>query len=133
MIVRVLLSINRPDLTKKGREGTKKWTNDGFLFQLVESTINLVTGKERYSNSNSFYIEQLANLSVFDETAHRARGVTRPLCGEVSEAKLGLEEAISQGGTGDEIVAATPGPSSKGEVGGRWRCPFEILSSSSDG
>ena len=48
----------------KEYENLKKWAEDDLLFQLIESTINLVTGKEAYSDSNRFYIEQLANSSL---------------------------------------------------------------------
>jgi coatomer protein complex subunit epsilon len=50
-------SIDRPDLTKKEREKTKKWAEGDLPLQLIESTINLVTGKEANSDSNSFYPE----------------------------------------------------------------------------
>ena len=51
----------------------KKWAEDGLLLQLIESTINFVTGKEAYPDSNSLYTEQLANPYVFNEAAHRSR------------------------------------------------------------
>ena len=124
LIVQIFLSINRPDLAKKEYERSKKWAEDDLLLQLIESTINLVAGKEGYSDSNSFYTEQLANPSLSSTRLLTARGVTRLLRGEVSEAKSDLEEAISQGGADDETVAAyavatTLRPSNKGE-GDEW-------------
>ena len=127
MIVQIFLSINRPDLAKKEYEKSKKWADDDFLLQLIESTINLVTGKEGYSDSNSFYTEQLANPSLSSTRLLTARGVTRLLRGEVAEAKSDLEEAMSQGGADDETVAAYAvaanlRPSNKGEGNEWWRC-----------
>jgi len=124
LIVQIFLSINRPDLAKREYEKSKKWAEDDLLLQLIESTINLVTGKEGYSDSNSFYTEQLANPSLSSTKLLTARGVTRLLRGEVAEAKSDLEEAISQGGADDETVAAyavatTLKPSKKGE-GDEW-------------
>ena len=54
LIVRLFL-YQQADLTKKGYEGTKQWADDGFFFQLIESIVNLVTGKEGYSNSSSLH------------------------------------------------------------------------------
>jgi len=124
LIVQIFLSISRPDLAKREYEKTKKWAEDDLPLQLIESTINLVTGKEGYSDSNSFYTEQLANPSLSSTKLLTARGVTRLLRGEVSEAKSDLEEAISQGGGDDETVAAyavaaTLRPSNKSE-GDEW-------------
>jgi len=66
----------------------------------------------------------LANPSLSSTRLLTARGVTRLLRGEVSEAKSDLEEAVSQGGADDEAVAAyavaaTLRPSKKGE-GDEW-------------
>lgn len=126
LIVQIFLSINRPDLAKKEYEKSKKWAEDDLLLQLIESTINLVTGKEGYSDCNSFYTEQLANPSLSSTRLLTARGVTRLLRGEVTEAKSDLEEAISQEGADDETiaayaVAATLKPSKKGEGDEWWR------------
>ena len=137
LIVQIFLSINRPDLAKKEYEKSKKWAEDDLLLQLIESTINLVTGKEGYSDCNSFYTEQLANPSLSSTKLLTARGVTRLLRGEVAEAKSDLEEAISQGGADDETVAAyavavTLRPSKKGEGDEWWRyvltCPLPYIS-----
>ena len=126
LTVQIFLSINRPDLAKKEYEKSKKWAEDDLLLQLIESTINLVTGKEGYSDCNSFYTEQLANPSLSSTRLLTARGVTRLLRGEVTEAKSDLEEAIGQGGADDETVAAyavatTLRPSKKGEGDEWWR------------
>jgi len=124
LVVQIFLSINRPDLAKKEYEKSKAWAEDDLLLQLIESTINLVTGKEGYADCNAFYTEQLANPSLSSTKLLTARGVTRLLRGEVVEAKSDLEEAISQGGADDETVAAyavaaTLRPSKKGE-GDEW-------------
>ena len=126
LTVQIFLSINRPDLARKEYEKSKKWAEDDLLLQLIESTINLVTGKEGYSDCNSFYTEQLANPSLSSTRLLTARGVTRLLRGEVTEAKSDLEEAISQGGADDETVAAyavatTLRPTKKGEGDEWWR------------
>ena len=68
--VQIFLYITRSDLAKKGYEKAKKWAEDDLLLQLIESTINPVTGKEAHSD---LYTEQLANPSVFDEGVHRSR------------------------------------------------------------
>ena len=54
----------QPDFTKEEHEKLKKWAEENLLLQLVESTINPVTGKEGPSNSNSSYTDQLANPSL---------------------------------------------------------------------
>ena len=64
LIAQIFLSINRPDLAKKEYKRTKKWAEDDLLLQLIESTINLVIGKEAYLDSNSFYMKRLANPSL---------------------------------------------------------------------
>ena len=81
LIVRIFLSINREDLAKEECEGTKKQAEEGL--QLIESTINLVSGKEAHSDSNWFYIEQLANPSLSSTRVLTAQGATRLLRGEV--------------------------------------------------
>ena len=126
LIVQIFLSINRPDLAKKEYEKCKKWAEDDLLLQLIESTLNLVTGKEGYSDCNSFYTEQLANPSLSSTRLLTARGVTRLLRGEIAEAKSDLEEVMSQGGADDETVAAyavatTLRPLKKGEGDEWWR------------
>lgn len=94
---------------------------------MIESTIGLVTGKDGYSDSQSFYTEQLANPSLSSPHLLTARGVTRLLRGEVQEAKSDLEEAISQRGGHDDaetlaanVVAAGLGPK-KGDADELWR------------
>jgi coatomer protein complex subunit epsilon len=95
---------------------------------LIESTIGLVTGKDGYFDTQSFYTEQLANPSLSSPHLLTARGVTRLLRGEVQEAKSDLEEAVSQqGGHADaetlaaSVVAAGLGPK-KGDADELWRC-----------
>ena len=59
--------------------------------------------------------------------------MTRPLCGEVSEAKSDLEEAISQGGTDDETittyaVTTTLRPSNRDKGNEWWRyIPLKLV------
>ncbi|OBZ73946.1 Coatomer subunit epsilon [Grifola frondosa] len=108
LIVQIYLSINRPDLARKEFDRAKRWAEDDLLLQLIESSIGLVTGKDGYNDSNSFYTEQLGNPSLSSPHLLTARGVTRLLRGEVSAAKSDFEEAVSQqGGTADaETLAA---------------------------
>ena len=58
--------------------------------------IGLVTGKDNYSNTLSFYTEQLGNPSVSSPSLLTSRGVTRILRGEIEEAKSDLEESLEQ-------------------------------------
>ncbi|KAI0255714.1 coatomer epsilon subunit-domain-containing protein [Lactifluus subvellereus] len=90
--VQIYLSIHRPDLARKEFERAKQWAEDDLLLQLIESSIGLVTGKDGYSDSQSFYTEQLANPSLSSPHLLTARGVTRLLRGEIQEAKSDLEE-----------------------------------------
>ncbi|KDQ61435.1 hypothetical protein JAAARDRAFT_30871 [Jaapia argillacea MUCL 33604] len=105
-IVQIYLSINRPDLARKEFERSKRWAEDDLLLQLIESSIDLVTGTSSYSNPNSFYTEQLGNPSLTSPHLLTARGVTRLLRGEVSGAKSDLEEALSQQKDDAETLAA---------------------------
>ena len=57
LIVQTSFSINRLALAKERGRKAKKQEKDDFLLQLIESTINLVTGKDAHSDSNSFYTE----------------------------------------------------------------------------
>jgi len=115
--VQIYLSIHRPDLARKEFERAKQWAEDDLLLQLIESSIGLVTGKDGYSDSQSFYTEQLANPSLSSPHLLTARGVTRLLRGEIQGAKSDLEEAVlQQGGEYDaetlaaSVVAAGLGP-----------------------
>jgi len=96
LIVQIYLSINRVDLAKKQFERSKRWAEDDLLLQLIESTIGLVTGKDNYSNTSSFYTEQLGNPSLSSPHLLTARGVTRIMRGEIQEAKSDLEESLEQ-------------------------------------
>jgi coatomer subunit epsilon len=125
--VQIYLSIHRSDLARKEFERAKQWAEDDLLLQLIESTIGLVTGKDGYSDSQSFYTEQLANPSLSSPHLLTARGVTRLLRGEVQEAKSDLEEAtLRQDGHDDaetlaaNVVAAGLGPK-KGDADELWR------------
>ncbi|TCD63716.1 hypothetical protein EIP91_005087 [Steccherinum ochraceum] len=125
--VQIYLSINRPDLARKEFERSKRWAEDDVLLQLIESSIALVTGKDSYSDPDSFYTEQLANPSLSSPHLLTARGVTRLLKGEVSGAKSDFEEAVSQqGGKADAetlaamTVAAGLGPAKQADVEQYW-------------
>ncbi|KAF8479624.1 coatomer epsilon subunit-domain-containing protein [Russula ochroleuca] len=124
--VQIYLSIHRSDLARKEFERAKHWAEDDLLLQLIESTIGLVTGKDGYSDSQSFYTEQLANPSLSSPHLLTARGVTRLLRGEVQGAKSDLEEAVLQQGGHDDaetlaasVVAAGLGPK-KGDADELW-------------
>ncbi|KAF9482554.1 coatomer complex protein [Pholiota conissans] len=125
LIVQIYLSINRPDLAKKQFDRSKRWAEDDLLLQLVESTIGLVTGKDNYSNTSSFYTEQLGNPSLTSPHLLTARGVTRILRGEIQEAKSDLEESLQQQ-KGDEeaeaayVVSAGLGAVKKAEAEELW-------------
>ncbi|KAJ3512131.1 hypothetical protein NLJ89_g3705 [Agrocybe chaxingu] len=106
IIVQIYLSINRPDLAKKQFDRSKRWAEDDLLLQLIESTIGLVTGKDGYANSSSFYTEQLGNPSLSSPHLLTARGVTRILRGEIQEAKSDLEESLEQQRGDQEAQAA---------------------------
>ena len=106
VIVQIYLSINRPDLAKKQFDRSKKWAEDDLLLQLIESNIGLVSGKDGFSNSQSFYSEQLANPSMTSPHLLTARGVTRLLRNEIQEAKSDLEEALLQQSDDAETLAA---------------------------
>jgi len=125
VIVHIYLSINRPDLAKKEFERSKQWAEDDLLLQLIESSVGLVTGKDAYANSNSFYSEQIGNPSLSSPHLLTARGVTRLLRNEIPEAKSDLEEAQSQQGGDAEtaaasVVAAGLGASKKAEAEDIW-------------
>ncbi|KAG6854043.1 hypothetical protein C0991_011248 [Blastosporella zonata] len=106
VIVQIYLSINRPDLAKKQFERSKRWAEDDLLLQLIESTIGLTTGKDRYSNTCSFYTEQLGNPSLSSPHLLTARGVTRILRNEIQEAKSDLDESLEQQKGDSEATAA---------------------------
>ncbi|KAI0792164.1 coatomer epsilon subunit-domain-containing protein [Abortiporus biennis] len=92
----IYLSISRPDLASKQLKLSKKWASDETLIQLIESSINLYTGKDSYSDPNSFYNEQLANPSLASPPHLLvARGVSRLLKGEINGAKSDLEESVN--------------------------------------
>lgn len=127
LTVQIYLSINRSDLARKELDRSRRWAEDDLLLQLIESSIGLVTGKDGYADSNSFYTEQLGNPSLFSTHLLTARGVTRLLKGEIPAAKSDFEEAVSQqGGTADPetlaamTVAAGLGSSKPAEADQLW-------------
>ena len=121
----IYLSIHRPDLAKKEFDRSKQWAEDDLLLQLIESSIGLVTGKDTYANSNSFYSEQIANPSLSSPHLLTARGVTRILRNEIPAAKSDLEEAQSQDSGDVEtaaalVVVAGLGATKKAEAEDLW-------------
>lgn len=127
LIVQIYLSINRPDLAKKQFDRSKRWAEDDLLLQLIESTIGLVTGKDGYSNTSSFYTEQLGNPSLSSPHLLTARGVTRILRNEIPEAKSDLEECLQQKKGDSEaeaayVVAAGLGAKKPSEAEELWTC-----------
>ena len=94
------------DLARKEFERAKQWAEDDLLLQLIESSIGLVTGKDGYSDSHSFYTEQLGNPSLSSPHLLTARGVVRLLRGEIPEAKSDLEDSLSQQKGDAETLAA---------------------------
>ena len=132
LIVQIYLSINRVDLAKKQFERSKRWAEDDLLLQLIESTIGLVTGKDNYSNTSSFYTEQLGNPSLSSPHLLTARGVTRIMRGEIQEAKSDLEESLEQqkGDAETEaayVVAAGLGALKKKEADELWLWVSQFL------
>ena len=127
--MQIYLSINRPDLAKKQFDRSKRWAEDDLLLQLIESTIGLVTGKDNYANTSSFYTEQLGNPSLSSPHLLTARGITRILRGEIQEAKSDLEESLAQQKGEPEadaayVVAAGLGTSKKPESEELWAYVF---------
>ncbi|KLO08745.1 hypothetical protein SCHPADRAFT_834954 [Schizopora paradoxa] len=120
LIVQIYLSIDRPDLAKKEYERALKWAEDDLLLQSIEASIGLVTGADGYSNSFSYYSEQLGNPSLSSPHLLTSRAVTRLLRGEVAEAKSDLEEALHAGEDEEtlmaSVVAAGLQPTKKGEA-----------------
>lgn len=120
LIVQIYLSIDRPDLAKKEYERALKWAEDDLLLQSIEASIGLVTGADGYSNSFSYYSEQLGNPSLSSPHLLTSRAVARLLRGDVAEAKSDLEEAMHAGEDEEtlmaSIVAAGLQPSKKGEA-----------------
>ncbi|KAF9530417.1 coatomer complex protein [Crepidotus variabilis] len=126
LLVQIYLSINRPDLAKKQFERSKRWAEDDLLLQSIESTIGLVTGKDNYANSVSYFTEQLGNPSLSSPYLLTARGITRILRGEIQEAKSDLDESLEQQPEHAEteaayLVAAGLGTSFKHESDELWR------------
>jgi len=93
-------------MAKKEFERCKQWAEDDLLLQLIESNIHLVTGKDSYNDTLNFYTEQLGNPSLTSPHILIARGVSRILRNEFTEAKSDLEEALSQQPGDAETLAA---------------------------
>ncbi|KIY53365.1 hypothetical protein FISHEDRAFT_68971 [Fistulina hepatica ATCC 64428] len=106
VVVQIFLSINRPDLARKEFERSKQWAEDDLLLQLIESSIDLVTGRDDYSNPQSFYTEQLGNPSLSSPHILTSRGVVRILQGEIPAARSDLEEALQEQAGDAETLAA---------------------------
>lgn len=124
-MVQIYLSIDRPDLARKQFERSKSWAEDDLLLQLIESIIGLATGKDGYSNTQSFYTEQLGNPSLTSPHILTARGVARIMRNEVQEAKSDLEESLEQQKGDAEalaalVVAAGLGAMKKAEAEELW-------------
>ena len=99
---------------------------DDLLLQQIESTVNIVAGKEGYSVSTLSHTERLANPSLSPTRLLAARGVTRLLRGKVVKARSDLEEAMSRAGADSETVVAyaiatSPRPPNKDEGEEWWR------------
>jgi coatomer protein complex subunit epsilon len=126
LVVQIYLSINRADLAKKEYDRSKRWAEDDLLLQLIESSIGLVTGKDAYANSYSFYTEQLGNPSLTSPHLLTARGITRVLKGEFPEARSDLEDALAQQPGDAEtlaalVVAVGLGPGARSAADDLWR------------
>jgi coatomer subunit epsilon len=126
-IVQIYLSIHRPDLARKEFERAKRWAEDDLLLSLIEASIVLVTGKDRYGSATSFYTEQIANPSLSAPHLLTARGVARLLRNEYPEARSDLEEALTQQKSDADTLAASvvaaglEGGKSAEEAEGLWR------------
>lgn len=120
------LSIDRPNLAKREYERALKWAEDDLLLQSIEASIGLVTGSDGYTNSFSYYSEQLGNPSLSSPHLLTSRGVTRLLRGEIPEAKSDLEEALKSGQDEEtlcaSVVAAGLGTTKRGEADELFRC-----------
>ena len=119
------MSIHRPDLAKKEFDRSKKWADDDLLLGSIESSISLVTGKDGYSSAHSYYTEQISNPSLSSPHLLTARGITRLLRNEISDARSDLEESQSQQGGNTEnaaafVVASGLGVTKKGESEELW-------------
>jgi coatomer subunit epsilon len=87
LIVQIYLSISRVDLAKKEFDRARKWAEDDLLLQQMEASIGLLTGKDSYSNTHSYYVEQLHNPSLSSAHMLVSCGVTHLLRGEIPEAQ----------------------------------------------
>ena len=67
---------------------------DDLVLQSIESTANVITRKEGYSDFNSFHTKRLASAPLSPTRLFTARGVTRLLRGKADEEYSVLEKAI---------------------------------------
>lgn len=106
---------------------------DDLLLQLIESSIDLVSGKGAYNNPESFYSEQLGNPSLSSSHLLVARGVSRILKGEIPAAKSDIDEALEQGSKDDPealaalVVVSGLGGTKKDEADEIWQYVFAIV------
>ncbi|KZT38075.1 hypothetical protein SISSUDRAFT_986717 [Sistotremastrum suecicum HHB10207 ss-3] len=106
LIVQIYLSINRVDLAKKEFERAKHWAEDDLLLQQIEATLGLVSGRDSYSNPQSFFAEQMLNPSLSSSHLLTSRGVTYLLRGELIEANSDFEEALKVDANAETLAAA---------------------------
>lgn len=86
--------MNRLDLAQKEYEKASSWAEDDLLVQLIEATLGLASGVNKYSNPHSFYNEQASNPTLTSCHLVTARGVTHLLRGELLEANTDFIEAL---------------------------------------
>jgi coatomer protein complex subunit epsilon len=110
LIVHLYLTINRPDLARKEYDRAHKssWANDDLLLQHIEASIGLVSGKDSYLNTYSFYNEQLLNPSVSSSNYHllTARGTANLLKTEYASAASDFEESLRSGPRVESLIGS---------------------------
>ena len=107
----------RAGLARKEYEKSKEQAENGLLLQQIESTVNVVSGKEGYSVPNPFHTERFANSSLSRTRLLTARGVTgrnwlwrKPSTTQVQTMRPSYN-----------VVATTLRSSNKGEENECWR------------
>lgn len=86
--------MNRLDLAQKEYDKAKAWAEDDLLLQLIEATLGLASGANKYANPHSFWNEQAHNPSLTSSHLVAANGVTHLLRGELPEAHANFIEAL---------------------------------------
>lgn len=86
--------MNRLDLAQKEYDKAKSWAEDDLLLQLIEATLGLASGVNKYANPHSFWSEQAHNPSLTSSHLVTANGVTHLLRGELPEAHSNFMEAL---------------------------------------